>query len=173
MSTAVAIARSSRGSTLVPGSTQGEAGQGAATASEAGLDFPAAEGVGFSLWGSSQGETGEGSVAASEAVLLGAAAEVLGVAEHTISRIIGAGHSVLCPSAGGGGGFSLGFSGVSARNVLSCRAGALLCGSTAWGGLQLKRLIGRLKHLKGGVFRDPRHLLVSAPFQSSHSNHRC
>ena len=49
MSTAVAIARARRGSTLVPGSTQGEADQGAATASEAGLDFPAAEGVGFSL----------------------------------------------------------------------------------------------------------------------------
>ena len=53
MSTAVAIAKARRGSTLVPGSTRGEAGQGAATASEAGLDFPAAEGVGVSRWGSS------------------------------------------------------------------------------------------------------------------------
>ena len=86
MSTAVAIARVRRGSTLVPGSTQGEAGKGAATASEAGLDFPAAEGVGFSLWGSSRGETEEGAAAASEAGLLGAAAEGLGVAAHTISR---------------------------------------------------------------------------------------
>ena len=158
MSTAVAIAKARRGSTLGPVSTQGEAGQGAATASEAGLDFPAGEGVGFTLWGSSQGETGEGASAASEDGLLGEAAEGLGVAAHTISWVIGAGHSVLCPSAGGGGGLSLGFSGVSARNVQSCRAGALLCGSTAGGGLQLKRLIDRLKHLKGGVLRDPRHL---------------
>ena len=69
----------------MPGSTQGEAGQGAATASEAGLDFPAAEGVGFALWSSAQGETGDGVAAASEAGLLGAAAEGLGVAAHTIS----------------------------------------------------------------------------------------
>ena len=53
----------------MPGSTQGEAGQGAATASEAGLGFPAAEGVGFALLGSSQGETGQGAAATSEAGL--------------------------------------------------------------------------------------------------------
>ena len=52
MFTTVAIARARRGSTLVPGSTQGEAGQEAATASEAGLGFQAAEGVGFALLGS-------------------------------------------------------------------------------------------------------------------------
>ena len=84
MATVVAIAKARRGSTLVPGSARGEAGQGAATASEAGLDFPAAEGVGFLMLGSSRGETGEGAAAASEAGLLGAAAEGLGVAAHTI-----------------------------------------------------------------------------------------
>ena len=53
MSTAVAIARARRGSTVVLDSTQGEARQGAATASEAGLGFPAVEGVGLALLGSS------------------------------------------------------------------------------------------------------------------------
>ena len=110
MSTAVAIARVRRGSTLVPGSTQGEAGQGAATASEAGLIFLVVEGVGFALWGSSQGETGEGAAAASEAGLVG-------VAARTSSLEVGAGHSVLCPSAEGGGGLSLRLAGVLAGNV--------------------------------------------------------
>ena len=49
----------------MPGSTQGDAGQGAATDSEAGLDFPAAEGVGLALLGSSQGEAGQGAAVAS------------------------------------------------------------------------------------------------------------
>ena len=89
----------------MPGSTHGEAGQGAATAFDAGLGFPAAEGVGFALWGSLQGETWEGAAADSEAGLLGAATEGLGVAARTISWIVGTGHSVLCPSTGGGGGF--------------------------------------------------------------------
>ena len=75
MYTAVAISRARRGSTLVPGSTQGEGGQGAATASEAGLGFPAAEGVGLALLGSLQGEAGQGEAAVSEAGLSVAAAE--------------------------------------------------------------------------------------------------
>ena len=83
MSTAVAIARARRGSTLVPGSTQGEAGQGADTALEAGLGFPDAEGVGLALLGSSQGEAGQGAAAASGAGLLVAAAEGLGMAART------------------------------------------------------------------------------------------
>ena len=78
MSTTVSIARARRGSTLVPGSTQGEAGQGATTASEAGLGFLAAEVVGLALLGSSQGEAGQGAAAASEAGLSVAAAEGLG-----------------------------------------------------------------------------------------------
>ena len=101
MSTAVAIARERRGSTLVPGSTQREAGQGAATASEAGLGLPAAEGVGLALLDSSQGEAGQGAAAASEAGLSVAAAEGLGMAARTSSGVAGAGHSVLCPSAEG------------------------------------------------------------------------
>ena len=83
MSTAVAIARARRGSTVVPGSTQGEAGQGAAAALEAGLGFPAAEGVGLALLGSSQGEVGQGAAAASEAGLSMAAAEGTGMAART------------------------------------------------------------------------------------------
>ena len=89
MSTAVAIARARRGSsgggagTVVPGSTQGEAGQGAAAASEAGLVFPAAEGVGLALLGSTQGEAGQGAAAASEAGLSVAAAEGIGMTAHT------------------------------------------------------------------------------------------
>ena len=105
MSTAVAIARARKGSTLVPGSTQGEAGQEEATASEAGIGFPAAEGVGFALLSSSQGEAGQGAAAASEAGLLGAAAEGLGIAAPTSSGVAGAGHSVLFPSAEGRVGF--------------------------------------------------------------------
>ena len=83
MSTAVAIARARRGSTVVPGSTQGEAGQGAATASEAGLDFPATEGVGLALLGYSHGEAGKRAAAASEDGLLVADVEGLGMAART------------------------------------------------------------------------------------------
>ena len=83
MSTAVAIDRARRGSTLVPGSTQGEAGQGATTASESGLGFLAAEGIGLALLGSSQGEAGIGAAAASEAGHSVAAPEGLGMAVRT------------------------------------------------------------------------------------------
>ena len=89
MSTAVAIARARRGSfgggagTVVPDSTQGEAGQGAAAASEAGLVFPAAEGVGLALLGSTQGEAGQGAAAASVAGLSVVAAEGAGTAGRT------------------------------------------------------------------------------------------
>ena len=151
MSTAVDISRARRGSTLVPVSTQGKARQGAATALEAGLGFPVAEGVGLALLGSSQREAGQGAAAASEAGLLVAAAEGLGMAACT-------GYSVLFLSAEGRVGFSWRWAGVSTGNVRSCLAGLLLHGSTAVGELQLNRLIGRLKHLKGGVLRDPRHL---------------
>ena len=75
MFTAVAIARASRGSTIVPGSTQVEARQGAAAASEAGLGFSAAEGV--------QGEAEKGAAAASEDGLSVAAAEGAGMAART------------------------------------------------------------------------------------------
>ena len=89
MSTAVAIARARRGLSgggavmVVPGSTQGEAGQGAAAALEAGLGFPDAEGVGLALIGSTQGEAGQGAAAASEAGLSVAAAEGAGMAART------------------------------------------------------------------------------------------
>ena len=89
MSTAVSIARASRGSfgggsgTVVPGSTQGEAGQGTAAALEAGLVFPAAEGVGLALQGSTQGEAEQGAATASEAGLLVASAEGAGMAART------------------------------------------------------------------------------------------
>ena len=142
------------------------------TASEAGLGFPAAEGVGLALLGSSQGETGQGAAAASEAGLLVADAEGLGMAARTSSGVAGAGHSILCPSAEGRVGFTRRMAGVSAGNVRSCLSGSLLCRSTAGGELKLKRLISRLKHLKEGVLRDPRHLKISAPFRSSHFNHR-
>ena len=75
MSTAVAIARERRGLsgggavTVVLGSMQGEARQGAAAASEDGLGFPAAEGVGLALLGSTQGEAGQGAASAFEAGL--------------------------------------------------------------------------------------------------------
>ena len=117
MSTAVAIARARRGSAVVTGSTQGEAGQGAATALEAGLGFPAAEGVGLALLGSSHGEAGKREAAASEAGLLVAAAEGLGMATRTSSGVAGAGHSVLCPSAEGRVGFSWRLDGVLTGNV--------------------------------------------------------
>ena len=83
MSTAVAVARVRRGSTVVPGSMQGEFGKGAVTASEAGLGFLAAEGVGLALLGSSQVEAGQGAATASEAGLSVAAAEGLGMAART------------------------------------------------------------------------------------------
>ena len=89
MSTAVAIDRARRGSpgggavTVLPGSTQGEAGQGASTASESGLGFLAAEGVGLALLGSTQGEAGQGAAAACEAGLSVAAAEGAGMAART------------------------------------------------------------------------------------------
>ena len=131
MSTTVAIARERRGSTLVPGFTQREVGQGEATASEAGLGFPAAEGVGLALLGSSQGEAGQGADAASEAGILGAAAEGLGIAAPTSSGVAGAGHSALCPSTEGRVGFSWRLAGMSTGNVQSCLAGSLIDGSTA------------------------------------------
>ena len=65
---------------VVPRSTQGEAGQGSAAASEAGIGFPAAEGVGLELLGSTQGEAGQGAAATSEAGILVAAAEGAGMA---------------------------------------------------------------------------------------------
>ena len=68
---------------LVPGSTQGEARKGAATASEAGLGFLSAEGVGLALLGSSQEEAGQGAAAASEDGLSVAAAEGAGMAAST------------------------------------------------------------------------------------------
>ena len=68
---------------MEPGSTQGETGQGSSAASEAGLVFPAAEGVGLALLGSTQGEAGQGAAAASEAGLLVAAAEGVGTAART------------------------------------------------------------------------------------------
>ena len=77
----------------MPGSTQGEDWQGAAAASEAGLGFLAAEGVGLALLGSTQGEAGQGADAASEAGLLVAAAEGLGMAACTSSELAGAGYS--------------------------------------------------------------------------------
>ena len=137
MSTAVAIARARRGSTVVPGSTQGEAGQGAATASETGLGFPAAEGGGLELLCSSQGEAGQGAAADSEAGILVAATEGLGMAARTSSEVAGAGHSVLCPSAEGRVGFSWRLAGVSTGNVRSGLAGSLIDGSTAGDELQL------------------------------------
>ena len=157
MYTTVDIARARRGSTLVPGSTQGEAGQGEATASEAGLGFPAAEGVELELLGSLQGEAGQGAAAASEAGILVAAAEGLGMAARTSSGVAGAGHSVLCPSAEGRVGFSWRLADMSTGNVRSCLTGSLIDGSTAGGELQLKGLISRLIHLKGRGLRDPRH----------------
>ena len=83
MSTAVAIARARSGSTLVPGSTQGEAGQGAAAALEAGIGFLDTEGVGLALIGSKQGEAGQGAAAASEPGILVVATEGAGIAERT------------------------------------------------------------------------------------------
>ena len=68
---------------VVPGSTQGETGQGAAAASEAGIVFPAVEGVGLALLGSTQGEAGQGAADASEAGILVAAAEGAGTAART------------------------------------------------------------------------------------------
>ena len=67
----------------MPGSAQGEAGQGVATASEAGLGFPAAEGVGLALLGSTQGEAGQGAAAASEDGISVADTEGLGMVART------------------------------------------------------------------------------------------
>ena len=67
----------------MPGSTQGETGQGTAAASEAGLVFLAVEGVGLALLGSTQGEAGQGAEAASEAGILVAVAEGAGTAART------------------------------------------------------------------------------------------
>ena len=64
--TAHAAAAADRARTALPGSTQGETGQGEAAASGAGLVAPAAEGAGSALLGSTQGETGQGAAAASE-----------------------------------------------------------------------------------------------------------
>ena len=89
ISAAVDIARARRGSfggvagTIVPGSKQGETRQGAAAASEAGLVFPAVEGIGLALLGSTQGESGQRAVAASESGLLVAAAEGAEMAART------------------------------------------------------------------------------------------
>ena len=134
----------------MPGSTQGEVGQGAATALEAGLGFPAAEGVGLALIGSTQGEAGQGSATASEAGLSVAAAEGLGMAARTSSEVAGAGHSVLCPSAEGRVSFSWRLAVMLTGNVRSCLVGLLIDGSTMGGELQLKGLIDGLLHLKGG-----------------------
>ena len=64
----------------VPGSTQGDTGQGAVAAFEAGLVAEAADGALTALLGSTQVETGHRAAAASEAGLVGAAAESAGAA---------------------------------------------------------------------------------------------
>ena len=64
----------------VPGSTQGETGQGAVAAFEAGLVAEATDGAGTAVPGYMQGETGQGAASASEAWLVAAAAEGAGAA---------------------------------------------------------------------------------------------
>ena len=81
--TALADAATDGAGTALPGSAQGEAGQGAAAASEAGLVAPASEGAGSALPGSTQGETGQGAAAASEAGIFVAATEGAGTAART------------------------------------------------------------------------------------------
>ena len=69
--------------TALPGSTQGETGKGAAAASEDGLVAAAEEGAGAALPGSTQVETGQGEAAAFEDGLVAAAAEGAGTAART------------------------------------------------------------------------------------------
>ena len=92
ISAAVAMAREKRGSFggavaacaesggAVPGSTQGEKGQGTFAAFEARLVATSADGARTALPSSMQGETRQGAAAASEAGLVAAAAEGAGTA---------------------------------------------------------------------------------------------
>ena len=63
----------------MPGSTQGETGQGAVAAFEAGLVAAAADGARNALPGSTKGETGQGAAAVYEAGFVAAAAEGVGI----------------------------------------------------------------------------------------------